>query len=170
MWYSETLANGDEFDGFLVEMPDNSTNKRWYVPGSPTSTSDNQYLNANARPDDAVQWDYHELYRRFTVEDVARYLFPRDEDAAAHAQFTDATEDVGGYGIANSNTQNICNAAKANDHIEVFTVAFEAPASGEAVLQDCASKPGNHFDVEGTQISDAFDAIAAQISQLRLTE
>ena len=54
--------------------------------------------------------------------------------------------------------------------MEVFTVAFEAPPEAETLLQNCASKAGNYFDVEGTQISDAFTAIAVQISQLRLTE
>lgn len=169
IWYSETQANGTEFNGFLVEMPNNATASRWYVPGSPTSTGDDRYLSATGIPADAVQWSYHELYERFQTRDVAEYFF-RYSDPAAYSSFRDATTDTGGYGTADSRVDAICAAARANNAMEVFTVAFEAPPEAETLLQNCASKAGNYFDVEGTQISDAFTAIAVQISQLRLTE
>lgn len=69
----------------------------------------------------------------------------------------------------NARTKAICDAAKAQDII-VFTIGFEAPSSGLAVLQDCASSPSHFFDVNGLEIADAFSAIASSIRQLRLTQ
>lgn len=168
IWHSETLANGTEFNGYLVEMPKNPASSRWYVPRSPTTTSDDYYLAASALPADAVQWDHHKLFGRFRVADAAEYFFK--VDSAARNAYKAAVDESAGYQTADANLKAICDAAKANNDIEIFTVAFEAPAEGQVVLQDCASKPGNYFDVEGTQISSAFDSIATQISQLRLTE
>ena len=54
--------------------------------------------------------------------------------------------------------------------MKIFTVAFEAPADGQAVLQDCAYAPGFYFDVDGIDIKGAFRAIAGQIALLKLTE
>lgn len=169
IWHSESQANGNSYNGFLVEMPGKPATQRWYVPGSPWNTSDDKYIHQTALPADAVQWDFHQLYRRFRTNDVANFFF-KHSDPTAYNEYLDVVADVGGYATANTNLQNICSTAKANDHIEIFTVAFEAPEDGQTVLQNCASKTGNYFDVAGTQISEAFSSIASQISQLRLTE
>ena len=67
---------------------------------------------------------------------------------------------------------DICEAAR-NQNIIIYAVSFEAPAAGQAALQDCVDVDnfeGRFFDVEGDEINTAFDAIAASISSLRLTE
>ncbi|MGD9862968.1 MAG: pilus assembly protein TadG-related protein [Pseudodonghicola sp.] len=69
----------------------------------------------------------------------------------------------------NSRTKAICDAAKARDII-VFTIGFEAPANGLAVLKDCASSDSHFFDVQGLEISEAFSSIASSIRKLRLTQ
>ncbi|MBY6047772.1 TadE/TadG family type IV pilus assembly protein [Vannielia litorea] len=63
---------------------------------------------------------------------------------------------------------NICDAAKSAG-ITVFTIGFEVTTHSGNVMRNCASTPAHYFDVEGTEISDAFDSIARQISTLRLT-
>ncbi|MCO6381596.1 MAG: Tad domain-containing protein [Vannielia sp.] len=63
---------------------------------------------------------------------------------------------------------DICDAAKSAG-ITVFTIGFEVSAHSGNVMRNCASTPSHYFDVEGTEISDAFAAIARQISTLRLT-
>lgn len=64
---------------------------------------------------------------------------------------------------------NICDAAKASDrNIVIFTVGFEVTSYSASLMRSCASRPSYYFDVEGTEISDAFAAIARQISALRL--
>jgi len=170
IWYSESLANGTEFNGYMVEMPDNPASSQWYVPGSPTDTNDDRFIAANAVPSDMQQWNFHQLYRRFHADDVADYFFQHSGDDAAYTEYQNVVKDVGSGTIADANLKKICDSAKAGGAIEVFTVAFEAPDEGEAVLKDCASSIGNYFDVNGTQISVAFSSIASQISQLRLTQ
>lgn len=69
----------------------------------------------------------------------------------------------------NLRTKYACDAAKAKGVI-VFSIGFEAPSSGQAVLKDCASSASHYFDVDGLEIRDAFAAIASSIRQLRLTQ
>ena len=64
---------------------------------------------------------------------------------------------------------NICEAAK-NDGIVVWTVGFETTEHGKSVMRDCASSPSHYFEVQGTEIEDAFSSIARSINQLRLTQ
>lgn len=69
----------------------------------------------------------------------------------------------------NSRTKDICDTAKDAGAI-VFTIGFEAPYSGQAVLADCASSDAHYFDVDGLEISEAFSSIASSIRKLRLTQ
>lgn len=66
-------------------------------------------------------------------------------------------------------TNNICNAAK-NAGIVIWTIGLEVDNHGANVLQNCASSPSHFFRVEGIEIRDAFQSIARQINQLRLTQ
>ncbi len=61
----------------------------------------------------------------------------------------------------------ICSAAKAQN-ITVYTIGFEVTTASAAVMQSCASSPAHYFDVDGADLTDAFAAIARQISALRL--
>lgn len=65
--------------------------------------------------------------------------------------------------------ENICDAAK-DEGIVIWSIGFEISDHGANVIQDCASSPSHFFRVEGVEISEAFDAIARQINQLRLTQ
>ncbi|WP_299368324.1 Tad domain-containing protein [uncultured Tateyamaria sp.] len=64
---------------------------------------------------------------------------------------------------------NICDAAKAKG-IVVWSIGFEVTDYSAGVMEDCASSPSHFFRVEGVEISEAFEAIAKQINQLRLTQ
>lgn len=165
VWHSETLASGEEFDGYLFEMPDNDASERWLVPGSPTDDGDDSYLAEDAIPADAKQWTMHQLFRRFSVKNVAEYFYDTTEDL-----FIDAHVIKGGYGGADTNLSAICTEAKRDRHIEVFAIAFEAPDTSATLLDNCSSGDGRFFDVAGTGIDEAFNSIAVQISLLRLTE
>lgn len=70
---------------------------------------------------------------------------------------------------ADARLSTICGAARDAD-ITVFAIGFEAPDEGQAAMRDCASSPAHYFPVEGLEISDAFQAIARTINQLRLTQ
>lgn len=65
--------------------------------------------------------------------------------------------------------ENICDAAKAKG-IVIWSIGFEVNDHGASVMKDCASSDSHFFRVEGVEIVDAFEAIARQINQLRLTQ
>ncbi|MEP1353471.1 MAG: TadE/TadG family type IV pilus assembly protein [Tateyamaria sp.] len=65
--------------------------------------------------------------------------------------------------------ENICDAAKAQG-IVVWSIGFEVTNHSAGVMENCASSPSHFFRVEGVEISDAFESIAKQINQLRLTQ
>lgn len=75
------------------------------------------------------------------------------------------------YDRAQGNTlmQNMCTAAK-NRGIVIWAIGFETTDTGDDQLRDCASSPSHFFDVNGVEISSAFQSIARQINQLKLTQ
>lgn len=88
---------------------------------------------------------------------------------SARSEWYYGVYDYYGNSTKNARTRSICQAAK-DQGIIVYTIGFEAPSDGVAVLQDCASSDSHYFDVEGLEISDAFASIATSIRQLRLTQ
>lgn len=66
-------------------------------------------------------------------------------------------------------TAGICDAAKQAG-IVIWSIGFEVDDHGADVMRDCASSPSHFFRVEGIEIRDAFESIARQINQLRLTQ
>ena len=64
--------------------------------------------------------------------------------------------------------ENMCTEMKTNG-ILIFSVAFQAPAEGEAIMQACATEPGMYFDASsGADLVDAYDSIASSLEQLSL--
>lgn len=123
-----------------------------------------------SEPGEAVQLSYADLYAYTTLKWIVNDLYePWMSDSQAWSDWYYDVRSYVGSTIKNSRTKAICDAAKAQDII-VFTIGFEAPSSGQAVLKDCASSDSHYFDVEGLEIQDAFDAIASSIAQLKLTQ
>ncbi len=69
----------------------------------------------------------------------------------------------------NSKLSQTCGLAKEKN-VVVYGIAFEAPANGQQVIQDCATSEAYYFNATGLEIQTAFRAIASNISQLRLTQ
>lgn len=61
------------------------------------------------------------------------------------------------------------NLAK-EQKIQIYPIAFEAPGNAVTEMRNCATAPVFFYDVEGVEISSAFQSIARQINQLRLTQ
>ncbi|MEM8654933.1 MAG: pilus assembly protein TadG-related protein [Pseudomonadota bacterium] len=70
---------------------------------------------------------------------------------------------------ADTMLDTICDAAKA-EGIVVWSVGFEVTDFSAGIMENCASSPSHFFRVEGVEITEAFEAIAKQINQLRLTQ
>jgi Flp pilus assembly protein TadG len=121
-------------------------------------------------PGEAVAVDYPRLWAHVAMERMVEQFYEpwMNDDTAWSRWYYDPREYVGS-GTKNSRTKAICDAAKARNII-VFTIGFEAPSDGQAVLRDCASSIAHYFDVDGLEIADAFASIASSIRKLRLTQ
>jgi Flp pilus assembly protein TadG len=65
----------------------------------------------------------------------------------------------------------VCETAKQQG-VLIYGIAFEAPANGVTAIRGCANAPAStyFFDVDGLDIGTAFELIASNLSQLRLTQ
>lgn len=128
-----------------------------------------------AAPAGFTQQTWPQVWARARVQWVAWQLYAR-------ALGTNATTRTNTYNtwMANFRTQTpvttmdaqlnqVCNFAK-NRRVIIYGIAFEAPANGRAAIESCASSPAHYFNAQGLDIRTAFRAIAANISQLRLTQ
>ncbi|QEW21552.1 putative Flp pilus assembly protein [Marinibacterium anthonyi] len=121
-------------------------------------------------PGSAVEVSYADLWAFTDMQRVVKNLYePWMDNNAAWNDWYYAVQDSIGTSTKNTRVSRICDAVKA-ENVIVFTIGFEAPSGGQAVLKDCASSPAHYFDVDGLEIADAFAAIASSIRQLRLTQ
>ncbi|MEZ5752929.1 MAG: pilus assembly protein TadG-related protein [Paracoccaceae bacterium] len=60
------------------------------------------------------------------------------------------------------NTVDVCTELKKLD-VLVYAISYQAPASGAAMMQQCASSPNHYFETSGLDIMTVFDSIAANI-------
>lgn len=128
-----------------------------------------QYYDYNTSEPPA-RLDYPELWAMTSIAWNAYYNYqPWAGSSYAWNQMYDWVQDTVDYGEKNARTLDVCDAAK-DAGIIVYTIAFEAPSNGQAILKDCASSPAYYFDVNGLEISDAFKAIASSVRKLRLTQ
>jgi len=72
--------------------------------------------------------------------------------------------------IQDSNTVSVCDALKSQG-VLIYSIAYEAPARGVTLMQECASSPSHYFNTTAAQIIDVFRGISASIQTqaLRLT-
>ncbi|MCF2905447.1 pilus assembly protein [Octadecabacter sp. CECT 8868] len=108
-------------------------------------------------------------------DEHGNYLYDENGDniLVYYADYNDADYSID-YDIvdgdeADDRLSDICEAAR-DQGIIIYTVAFEAPHGGQTALADCASSPSHYFDVDGTDITDAFSSIASDIRALKLTQ
>ncbi len=73
--------------------------------------------------------------------------------------------------IQDADTVSVCDALK-EQNITIYSVAFEAPPRGVALMENCASAPSYFFNSSGAELVAAFRNIATHIQtqMLRLTQ
>lgn len=71
----------------------------------------------------------------------------------------------------NTRMLGVCSATKTAG-VVVYTIGFEVPSGGtaETTLTACASTLNHYYPASGTDISAAFNSIASNVQNLRLTE
>jgi hypothetical protein len=120
----------------------------------------------------ALSWTY--LWANYTGRYIAeRYLEVPAVQSGDTFLFdrinSNGDELYAGRTQGDANLRAICDAANAQD-ILVFAIGFEAPSGGQAVMEYCASSASQYYDVQGIEISDAFDSIARTINALKLIQ
>ncbi|MEX0302440.1 MAG: pilus assembly protein TadG-related protein [Leisingera sp.] len=170
-------------DGTEVYSTYNSSSGQyyWHLPygarwedhpfGSGTDTYKNcYYCTSKQESGTAAHLSYSDLFAYTSLKYLYYSLFADwMGTSSAKSAWYYGVYDYYGNSTKNARTRSICQAAK-DQGIIVYTIGFEAPSDGVAVLQDCASSDSHYFDVDGLEISDAFASIATSIRQLRLTQ
>ena len=72
--------------------------------------------------------------------------------------------------IQDSNTTSVCQALR-DQGVLIYSIAYQAPPSGAALMQSCASSASHYFNTTADGIVDVFQGIAnsVQTQALRLT-
>ncbi|MEM1087032.1 MAG: TadE/TadG family type IV pilus assembly protein [Pseudomonadota bacterium] len=72
-------------------------------------------------------------------------------------------------GSSDAQARALCDNIKAQGEVSIYTVAFQAPPAGVAVLEYCASTPQQAFTADDEdELSEAYEAIAGSLSELRI--
>jgi hypothetical protein len=132
----------------------------------------NAYTPASATGGTVLYWP--DLWAAYTAEWISEEWFEEPAQASGQWAYHNAVADNASYRFAGQteadiNLRAVCDAAHANGII-IFSIGFEAPAGGQAVMRYCASSDAHYYDVEGIEISQAFASIARTINQLRLIQ
>lgn len=170
----------DWFDGYYVEMPANPADERFMRPHRLWEDDDATVAAIADLPADAVQLTWDTLFNRFSENAVAQIFNDVTHgDSARVDAIRDAEVEVHNTNSANrrmtgvngTTEAGLCDVAKVNNDITVFSIAFSAGADAETVMQDCASDGEFYFDAQnGEELKEAFSAIAGAITKLRLTQ
>lgn len=152
-----------------VEVEEDS----WYLAND--YSNDGVSTGHRFRPygdDSATRMTWDQLWENVPVEFFAdEYLAEMGGMNTERTEIKDA-RDLISSGTKNTRTAAICAAAK-NAGVLIYVVGFEVKNIGSTsrtLLKNCATTYSHYFDVEGTDISKAFSAIAADINRLRLIQ
>jgi Flp pilus assembly protein TadG len=123
----------------------------------------------------ATQLDWSEVWRYVRVSWVVRQLYMRSAVNGTGNYNTMMDEFRQTYlSVSNMNSLLQQNCAAARDAgIEIYGIAFAAPANGQSQINGCSSSPKDNYYFNATdndKLMAAFNAIAVDISELRLTQ
>ena len=173
-WDDYFYWNGYPSTSYIQRYPNGFADRNEYINATPNGPfggpgTGDHYAN------DTFNAHWQDLYAIRTYNEINRDYF---WDAYNNTSMTYSEYRAADYGIdynvvnssrADDRLSDICEVAR-NEGIIIYTVAFEAHIGGRAALRDCASSASHYFDVQGTDISAAFSAIASDIRALKLTQ
>ncbi len=147
------------------------TSKPYYLPATATVGSKTYYTGWYATPigTNPVQQTWEQVWAKRSVPAVEKYFFDNPLVNMTLTQVQQMFRTFVAPAAKNSQLQQVCSAAHAEDVI-VYGIAFEAPPPGQTAISNCASSPAHYFNAAGLEIRTAFRSIATNISQLKLTQ
>ncbi|MEL7115200.1 MAG: pilus assembly protein TadG-related protein [Pseudomonadota bacterium] len=119
---------------------------------------------------DAVRMTWDEVWAEIPPEYFSDEILWRmgtlsDNDRNAFEWAVDAV----GSSTKNLRFDSICEEAKTQG-VVIFTIGLEVSADNATRLTDCATTESHYYDVDNLDLDNAFQSIAGQINQLRLTQ
>jgi Flp pilus assembly protein TadG len=122
----------------------------------------------------AVQQDWVQVWANLRVSYVAWQFYARAlgtsaTRSAVYDSWMNTFRTQTATSSMDTQLQGMCDLAKAQN-VTIYGIAFEAPTGGQTQIAGCASSSAHYFNATGIQISTAFNAIATNITQLRLTQ
>jgi Flp pilus assembly protein TadG len=111
---------------------------------------------------DSVKWAYEQLRSSNTTETNA-HTSKNGQDPSRFILFM--TDGNNNRSSDDTSTRSYCDLAK-NDGIEIFSVAFDAPSGGEALLSYCATSSDHYYDPDtASELIAAFKNIGAETAK-----
>lgn len=176
IWIDTRGDNNPSNDRFSHRVRDvaGTNNDVYYWVRNDNSSWNNRYQNQPDGGNSARRMTNAEVFARWGTRAFGQkfYRRPYYDNWLSYNEYYNAYyayESIVSGDQADDRLSEICAQAR-NADITVFAIGFEAPNEGQAAMRDCASSPAHYFPVEGVEISDAFQAIAKTINQLRLTQ
>ncbi len=124
----------------------------------------------------AVEQSWAGVWQNQRMSWVARQLYARalgtsnaSRTAIYNAKLEDFRDTYSDATSMDASLQQTCDLARDND-VVVYGIAFQAPANGQTQIRDCSSTIAQYYQSDDSNVATAFDSIALQISQLRLTQ
>ena len=169
-------STGDGNYSLYIDRP--STTSDYWVPHRASGVG--EWRTAPWNSGSGVQQQtWQQVWKDLRVTYVAWQLYARAiggtnssaRTTAYNNQMNIFLDPYASVGEMNTRLSNNCTAARAQG-VLIYGIAFEAPATGQAAISDCASKPSStyYFNASGLDIQTAFQLIASNLSQLRLTQ
>lgn len=149
-------------------------NEYWYPAGNAgagawqatAAAGYTQQSWAQVWPRARTSWVIWQLYARaLGTDDQSR----SNTYYAWLANFRSLNGSVGNTPAMNTQLQDMCNMAKAQG-VVIYGIAVDAPANGKTQIAACASSAAYYFDTTGGNLVGTFNAVASNLSQLRLTQ
>ena len=192
-WYDDYIVDSNEdgyrdraktaLDGYYILREDYSTSRRWLRPHEPTSLYDGVLYHRDDLPEDAVQLTWDQVFERFSAGHAGLMHYDGSVSGAYNAWYElrygdtylvdnedDGEADRRMLG-ENASEYGLCDAAKVNNDILIYTIAFKAGTDAENVLRDCATSTAYNFKASnGEALNKAFSTIATSLTTLRMTQ
>lgn len=162
------------------------TNEFWVPHRDPDNNSSNgiqgQWRNTswgNSTTTQGVQMSWQQVWQELNVSWTAWHMYARalgTTQATRTSTYntwwanfrTQRGSDVSTPAM-DAELSQICGVTKQQG-VLIYGIAFSAPARGQTVVRNCASSDGHYFaSSNNTALNAAFQAIATNITQLRLT-
>ena len=161
--------DGDECrDIEPVELTNNRTTLSNYITSLPAGGWTAGHLG--------VAWTWYlisEDWNTIFTGDAAPLDYTEPDSAKIVILMTDGafnTEIYPEQGNSDAQARDVCDNMKLKD-VKVYSVALNAPSSGKAVLEYCATGPSYYFEPEtGAELKEAYRQIAVSISDLRISK